>query len=135
MEDVLTTTGFGLAQKNMKAYFETHDVQYVAEDAVLINMSTGERTEGREAIGQMLHYVYHVAFDAHAEVTNFIITENKAMVEGLFIGKHIGDYAGIPATQKMVSVPLCITYNHENGLVKEGRVYMLADVMMRQLQG
>jgi steroid delta-isomerase-like uncharacterized protein len=134
MEDVLTKSDLSLAQKNMDAYFNTHDVKYVADDAVFINMGTGERTEGREAIGQMLHYIYHVAFDAHAEIISTIITEKRAVLEAKFIGKHIGELAGIPATGKMVNVPLCVTYKLENGLVKEGRIYMLGDVMMKQLQ-
>ena len=132
--DVLDKPELSLSKKNMEAYFTSHDVQYVADDAVFINMGSGERTAGREAIGQMLQYIYHIAFDAHAEFTNSIITENKAMVEGMFIGKHIGEFAGITATNKMVSVPLCVTYILEKGLVKEAKIYMLGDVMMRQLQ-
>ena len=120
--------------KNMEAYFKTHDVSYVAEDAVFVNLGTGERTEGRTAIGEMLHYIYHVAFDAKAEVTHSIITEYKAVLEGFFVGKHINDFAGLPATQKNVRVPLCVSYDLENSLIKEARIYMLGDVMMKQLQ-
>ena len=120
-------------QKNFKAYFESHDVQYVTEDAVFVNMGTGEETRGREAIGAMLHYIYHVAFDAHAETISYIVTEDRAMLEGYFVGRHIGEFAGIPATNKPVRVPLCVTYVLENGFIKSGRVYMLGDVMMRQL--
>ncbi|HZI54628.1 MAG TPA: ester cyclase [Chitinophagaceae bacterium] len=120
-------------RENFKAYFESHDVQYVAEDAVFINMGTGEETRGREAIGAMLHYIYHVAFDARAETISYLVTEDRAMLEGYFVGRHIGEFAGIPATNKEVRVPLCVTYQLENGLIKSGRVYMLGDVMMRQL--
>ena len=120
-------------QKNFKAYFESHDVQYVAEDAVFINMGTGEETRGREAIGAMLHYIYHVAFDAHAETISYFVTEERAVLEGYFTGTHIGEFAGIPATNREVKVPLCVTYELENGFIKSGRVYMLGDVMMRQL--
>ena len=120
--------------KNMEAYFKTHDVSYVAEDAVFVNLGTGERTEGRIAIGEMLHYIYHVAFDAKAEVTHSIITEDKAVLEGFFVGKHINDFAGLPATQKNVRVPLCVSYDLENSMIKEARIYMLGDVMMKQLQ-
>lgn len=121
-------------RKNMEAYFSNHDVQYVAEDAIFINMGTGERTQGREAVREMLHYIYHIAFDAKAEVTHSIITEDKAVLEGYFTGKHINDFAGIPATQKNVRVPLCVTYDLENSLIKEARIYMLGDVMFKQLQ-
>lgn len=119
---------------NMESYFKTHDVKYVAEDAVFINMATGERHQGKDDIANMLNYIYHVAFDAKASIDNYIITEDKAMIEGFFVGKHIGNFAGIEATNKEVNVPLCVTYSLVDGLVKEARIYMQANVMMEQLQ-
>jgi len=109
-------------------------VQYVTEDAIFVSMNTGEETRGREAIGQMLHYFYHVAFDARAEIINKVITEEKAVLEFNFKGKHIGEFAGMQPTNKEVNVPTCVSYDLENGLIKKGRVYMLVDVMMKQLQ-
>lgn len=132
MEDILEKKA-SLAKENMEAFFATHDVQYVAEDAVYISMNTGERTVGREAVGQMLHYIYHVAFDAKAEIRNTIVTENKAVLEMDFIGKHIAEFAGIQPTGKQVKVPITIAYDLENGLIKEARVYILMDIMMKQL--
>ena len=119
--------------KNMEAYFKTHDVQFVTEDAVFINMGTGEESRGREAIGEMLYYIYHIAFDAKAEFSNNIITDDKALVEGFFIGKHIGEFAGIPPTGNKVNVPLAVSYDLEKGLIKKARIYMLGDVLLRQL--
>lgn len=135
MTQATMTTSISHSRQNMEAYFNTHDVQYVADDAVFINMSSGERTEGREAIKQLLHLMYHQAFDAVAEVKNFIITEDKALLEARFKGTHIGEIAGMPATNKKVDVPLSVAYNLEGGLIKEARVYMLMDVMMKQLSG
>jgi predicted ester cyclase len=132
-EMILEKEEISLAKKNVEAYFNTHDVQYVTEDAVFTSMNTGEETHGREAIGQMLHYIYHVAFDAKAEITNKVITEKKAVLEFNFKGKHIGEFAGMQPTNKEVNVPVCVSYDLENGLIKEGRVYMLVDVMMKQL--
>src|SRR6185436_19053722 len=93
-------------QKNMEAYFNSHDVQYVAEDAVFTHMSSGDRYEGREAIAGMLHYFYHVAFDAHAETKNTIVTEEHTLLEADFVGRHIGEFAGLQPTNKEVNVPL-----------------------------
>jgi predicted ester cyclase len=132
-EMMLKNESLSLAQKNLQAYFETHDVKYLTEDAVFKNLSTGETYKGRAEIGAMLHYTYHVAFDAKAEFTNYIIEEDKAQVEGLFKGKHIGEIAGIAATNKEVAVPLCVTYELKDGLIKEARIYMLINVMMQQL--
>ena len=117
----------------IEMYFETHDTKYLTEDTVFIDMGTSELTIGRDAVGNMLHYIYHIAFDAHAEITNTIVCDNKAVLEANFIGKHIGEFAGIPATNKSVNVPLCVTYDLENGLVKVARVYLLGSVLMQQL--
>ena len=122
-------------QQNIEAFFKTHDAKYMAEDAVFKNMGTGEETKGREAIAGMLQYIYNIAFDAKAEIKSIIITEDKALLEANFKGKHIGEFAGLAATSKEVNVPLCVSYDLENGLIKQGRIYMLSDVLMRQLQG
>jgi len=128
MEDVLSLT-----QRNMQTYMQTHDVQYVAEDAVFRNMATGEVHKGRAEIGAMLHYIYHVAFEATAETTNQIITEDKAVLEGFFKGRHIGEFAGMPPTNKEVSVPLCVIYDMEGGFINEARIYMPVNILMQQL--
>jgi predicted ester cyclase len=120
---------------NMTEYFKTHDIAYVAENAVFRNMTTKEEVKGREAIKEMLHHIYHVAFDAKAEVINTLITENKALLEATFSGKHIGEFAGLAATNKNVSVPLCVAYDlNSEGLIQTARIYMLTDVMMQQLK-
>ena len=123
------------AIKNIEEFFRTHDVIYIAENAVFKNMNTGEEINGRKAIADMLNYVYHVAFDAKAIVNNTVITRNHALLEASFVGKHIGEFAGIAATGKQVNVPLCVTYDlNEDGLIQNGRIYMLTDVMMQQLK-
>lgn len=132
-EMTLQKEALALAQKNMLTYFETHDVKFIAEDAVFKNLNTGEIHKGRTEIGAMLHYIYHVAFDAKAEIKNYIITEDKALLEGLFKGKHVGEIAGIQATGKQVNVPLSVSYDLKDGLIKEARIYMLTDIMMQQL--
>lgn len=122
-----------LAEKNVLAYFETHDLKYIAEDGVFRNMSNGETYSGRAEIGAMLHYFYRVAFDAKAELKNYVITEDKAMVEAVVKGKHIGEIDGIPATGKEICVPMCITYRLQDGLITEGHIYLQTDVLMKQL--
>ena len=134
-EAILEKKSISTTQQNMESFFKTHDAKYVAEDAVFKNMSTGEETKGREAISGMLHYMYHIAFDAKAEIINTIITGDKALLEAGFKGRHVGEFAGMQPTNKEVNVPLCVSYDLEDGLIKQARIYMLSDVMMRQLQG
>ena len=132
-EMILERDALSIAKENFENFLATHDVQYVAEDALYKNLATGDEYRGREAIGGMLHYMYHVAFDARAEITNTIITEKKAMFEGNFIGRHIGEFAGIQPTNKEINVHICVCYDLENGLIKKGRIYFLGDELMKQL--
>ncbi|RYZ30823.1 MAG: hypothetical protein EOO10_01425 [Chitinophagaceae bacterium] len=132
-ETMLKSEALSLAQKNMLDYFETHDVKYVTEDSVFRNMNTGETYSGRAEIGAMLHFLYHVLFDAKAVVDNHLITEDKVMVEGRIVGKHIGEMNGIKATGKEVNFPICVTYRLKDGLIKEANIYTANDVLMQQL--
>src|SRR4051812_36531469 len=131
MKDAVVKESHSRTQKNMMAYLQNRDVQYIAEDALFKNMSTGEEYRGRAEIGGLLHYMYQVAFDAIAEVKNVVITEDKAMFDGYFKGRHIGAYNGLAATQKEVNVPLCVTYDLADGLIKEARIFMMQEILMQ----
>jgi predicted ester cyclase len=134
MEEVtLQKEALTKAQQNVLDYFKTHDLKYIAEDAVFRNLSTGEVYTGREEIGGMLHFMYHVAFDAKAETVNYVIAEDKAVVEAYFKGRHVGEIAGLKATNKEIDVPLCVSYDLKDGLITQARIYMLSEVLMRQL--
>ena len=43
MEEVILEKKASLTERNLEAYFNSHDVQYVAEDGVFISMNTGEK--------------------------------------------------------------------------------------------
>jgi steroid delta-isomerase-like uncharacterized protein len=109
------------------------DVSMMAEDVVFSHMATGDEHKGPDAVIQMLNYFYHIAFDADAETKNFIISDGKAVLEADFVGKHIGEFAGIPATNKEVRVPLCVCYDLENDMIKKARVYFEMPVLFKQL--
>src|SRR5213083_3030607 len=101
-ETLLEKKAVSKTQENIQAYFETHDVQYLTDDVVFTHMSSGDKYVGREGVGQMLHYFYHVAFDAKAEITNTVVTEDHALLEANFKGRHIGEFAGLQPTNKNV---------------------------------
>ena len=83
------------------------DISQVAEDAVYTMMADGQETKGREAIQQLIQYFYTIAFEGVHETTNMIFADSHATVEGFLVGRHIGEFAGIPATGKEVRVPIC----------------------------
>jgi predicted ester cyclase len=50
-----------------------------------------------------------------------------------FRRKHIGEFAGIPATGMDLRVPLCVVYDLEHDQVKRGRVYFEMPALLQQL--
>ena len=112
---------------------EHRDVSMMAEDVVFTHMATGQEHRGPDAVLRMLDYMYRQAFDAKAEIRSRICGENQAVLEADFVGKHIGEFAGIPATGRSVRVPLCVVYDLEADQIKRARVYLEIPVLMRQL--
>ena len=109
------------------------DLSMMADDVVFTSMATGEETRTRDGVRSMLEYIYHVAFDARAETKNLIVADQQAVFEADFVGKHIGEFAGMPATGKDVRVPLVVIYDLERDKITRGRVYMEVPTLMRQL--
>jgi steroid delta-isomerase-like uncharacterized protein len=122
-------------RQTMMQYLDSEhsNVSMMAEDVVFTVMATGQEHHGREGVLGMLNYFYHIAFDATATTRTTLFGENNAMVEGEFVGKHIGEFAGIPATGKAVRVPLCVVYDLENDQITRGRIYFEMPALLQQL--
>jgi steroid delta-isomerase-like uncharacterized protein len=109
------------------------DVSMMAPDVVFTHMATGDEHHGPDGIARMLTYMYHQVFDADAEIRNLVIADGQAVMEADFVGTHIGEFAGVPATNKPVRVPLCVVYDLKDDRITRGRVYFEMPVLMRQL--
>ena len=122
-------------RNTMTRYFNSEhgDVSMMADDVVFTIMATGQAHRGRDGVMGMLNYFYHVAFDATAETRVALFGEQNAMVEGDFVGKHTGEFAGIPATGKNVRVPICVVYDLANDQITRGRVYFEMPALLQQL--
>ena len=122
-------------KKIMSRYIESNhsDLSMMANDVVFTNMATGDKNRGPEEVKQMLNFIYHTAFDAHAETKNLIITGTNAVFEAEFVGKHIGEFANIPPTNKTVRVPLCVVYDIEGDKIKSARIYFEIPALLAQL--
>ena len=119
----------------IKRYVDSNhsDLSMMADDVVFRTMATGEEVRGREAVAGMLHHIYHMAFDARAETRAIIADERNAVLEGDFVGRHTGEFAGVPATNKQVRVPLCVVYDIEGEKIKRGRVYFEVPAFLAQV--
>lgn len=120
-------------QKVLEAYWEDHDPRYVAENAVFTMQPTGEEIRGRDAIAKHLAGFYHGALEARAVRTNAIFGDGQGVLEARVVGRHTGLFAGVPATGRDVDVPLCVTYDVAGGLIERARIYLLVNVLLRQI--
>ena len=109
------------------------DQSMLAEDVSFTIMATGEEHRGREGVSVMLNYFYHTAFEADAETRTLVFGETSAIWEGVIVGKHIGEYASVPATGKNVRVPICVVYDVEDKRVKRARVYFEVTAFYQQV--
>jgi len=109
------------------------DASMMAEDVVFTVMGTGEEHRGREAVLGMMNHLYRTAFKATAVPRVTLFGENNAMLEAEFVGKQVGEFAGIPATGKAVRVPMCVVYDLEDDLIKRGRVYFEMPALLKQV--
>jgi len=122
-------------QHIMEKYWnsEHSDLNLLADDVVFTMMATGEETRTPQGVKGLLNYFYHVAFDAAVDSAKTIISDGHAMLEGFVVGKHIGEFAGIPATGKDIRVPICVSYDLENDQINRARIYFEIPVLMQQL--
>jgi steroid delta-isomerase-like uncharacterized protein len=112
---------------------EHGDVSMMAKDVAFTVMATGQEYQGPEGVQGMLNNFYHVAFDAKFTPRVTVFGEKNAVTEGDFIGKHIGEFAGVPATGKDVNVPLCVVYDLANDRITRGRIYFEMPALFQQL--
>ena len=120
-------------RKVLEAYWQGHDPRYVAENAVFILHATGEEIRGRESIAEHLAGFYHGALEAQAVRTNAIFSDGHGVLEARVVGRHTGVFAGVPGTGRDVDVPLCVTYELSGGLIERARIYLMANVLLRQI--
>lgn len=119
----------------LEQYVASHheDLSMMTDDVVFTTMATGDEAVGRDALREMLHHVYHVAFDAHAEPRSMIVDDSHAVLEGTIVGRHIGEFAGVAATGKEVRIPLCVVYDFRDGRIARGRVYFEIPAFLAQV--
>jgi steroid delta-isomerase-like uncharacterized protein len=112
---------------------EHSDVSMMSPDVVFRVMATGDEHRTPQGVLQMLDYFYRGVFDATAEHRNLVVGRGVAVVEATFVGRHVGEFAGVPATGKEVRVPLAVVYDVRDGQIVEGRVYFEVPAFLAQV--
>lgn len=119
----------------LQGYLVDHDTSFLADDAVFVDQNSGQQAVGHEAIQAMLDWVYHVAFDGRFEPTDTVIGEGGAATHGTFVGRHIGEFAGVRPTGAEVRIPMAVVYGFRDGRISRGDVYMAVGAFFGQVAG
>ena len=117
----------------LDGYLRRHDPSYLTEDAVFTDMNSKQQAIGREQVKGMLDWVYSVAFDASFESTSTTISDDRAALEGTLVGRHIGEFAGVPATGRDVRIPMAVIYRFEDGKIAGANIYVAVGAFMAQV--
>ena len=108
--------------------------RFFADDIEFELMGTGQRTRGAGAAEQAIRFLHEIAFDAAPEVANVLVDDHGAAGEAMFVGTHVGEFSGIPATGNAVRVPYSVFYDVDAGTITALRVYMPIDQHVAQIR-
>lgn len=108
--------------------------RFFSEDVAFTLVDTGETTHGRDAVVNLIDYLHQIAFAATPEFAPTVVTEDRAMLEAVFVATHTGEFAGIAPTHRPVRVPYTVAYDLPGDEITALRVYLSMDVLIRQLR-
>ena len=106
--------------------------RHFSDDVVLEMMGTDQEARGPGATEQFIDYMHRQAFEARPEIKSMVVGDNQAAAEFDFVGRHTGEFAGIPAMGRVVGVPYCVVYELEGERVKALRLYFAMEVLMQR---
>ena len=106
---------------------------FFADDVVLVLVETGQEIHGKDAVAATIVDLHTKTFDARPEIANLIVGAGNASVEAVFVGKHTGEFASIPARGLQVRVPYTVFYDLRDGEITALRIYGFAGGLMTQL--
>ena len=122
---VMTKYLDALLQRAPIAAFFTPDVTFVTMG--------GQTIQGREEVAEFIRWLHQDAFDARPEFKSTLIEGDKAVLEASFVGRHTGEFFGVPASQHDVNVPYVVVYDLRDGMIAELRFYMPINALTEQI--
>ncbi len=107
---------------------------YLSDDVTLHMVGSGQSAQGRTEVEGLIRHTHQQAFDATAKVKSLVVEGHSAALEADFVGRHIAEFAGVPATGRVLCVPYSVHYDlTSGGSVSALRIYGLADGLVDAL--
>jgi predicted ester cyclase len=116
-------------RETMDAYVEVLQARgdyrrFFAEDVEVEIVWADQKMRGADAAEQAVRYLHEVAFDAQPEFTSMFVDDHGAAAEAVFVGTHIGEFAGVAATGNPIRLPYSVFYEIEGSTITGLRIYM-----------
>jgi steroid delta-isomerase-like uncharacterized protein len=111
---------------------QRHDLveEFLTEDIVLHGSGLAP---GLDVVKQWLT-TFATAFpDGHQGIEDVVAEGDRVVARTTFTGTHQGEIQGIPATNKLVSIPSITIFRMDNGKIAEGWLVSDSLGMMQQL--
>jgi predicted ester cyclase len=107
--------------------------RFFADDIEVEIVWADQRMLGVEAAERAIRYLHEVAFDAQPEITSMLVDDHGAAAEAVFVGTHIGEFAGVAATGNSIRVPYSVFYEIDGSTITELRIYMPMSELLSQI--
>ena len=107
---------------------------FFADDVRWTTMETGEEIRGRESVKGFIIALHNQLFDARPELRNVTTADGVAAIEAVFVGTHIAEFAGVPATGATVRLPYSMFYDVADGKIVALRAYFPITTLVGQLR-
>lgn len=104
----------------------------VVEDFVELDPLPGQR-QGREGLKEVLAMMRAAFPDIHWTPEEMVAEGDKVVTRFTWTGTHRGDFLGVPATGKSVSVKGVVIDQLEGGKISNSRILMDTLGLMQQL--
>jgi steroid delta-isomerase-like uncharacterized protein len=126
-----------LAQRFTDEVINAHDVgdrltELVVEDFVEQNPLPGQGP-GRAGLADVLTSMFTGFPDLHWELHDTLVEDDRVMTLSTWTGTHFGEFLGIPATGRNVSVEAWTIDRYRDGQLTESRIIMDVAGMLMQL--
>ena len=106
---------------------------YFTDDVTFKLMWTDQEMHGRDAVEGFIRWFHEQAFDARPKVKAMLVDGDHGALEVEFVGQHVAEFMGKPASGKAVRVPYMAIYDLEGDRIKALRIYLPADELIRQI--
>ena len=106
---------------------------YFSDDLTWTTMETGDQIRGRDPVRDFIVALHSQLFEASPEFGNVTVADGVAALEAVFVGKHIAEFAGVPATGVEVRLPYSVSYDVSGGKITALRAYFPITALVQQL--